>query len=227
MYFGALVFFIAAPLALGSSWTLLLVPLSFRGPRRTSGSTKKDSFWPIIPATSPMAKKVRHHMIPSSGSPLMAPMDNLHIRTATPTDRSVLAHLHALLWPEFSSEEHDRELITLLHGSAQRVLPLVIFVAEEHDGALVGFLEAGLRSCADGCDESRPVGYVKGWFVEGHHRGQGIGAQLLRAAEDWARARRCREMASDTDIENTLSQRAHEASGFAVAARAILYRKFL
>ena len=73
----------------------------------------------------------------------------------------------------------------------------------------------------------RPVGYVKGWFVEGHHRGQGIGAQLLRAAEDWARARRCREMASDTDIENTLSQRAHEASGFAVAARAILYRKFL
>src|SRR6476646_4010447 len=48
------------------------------------------------------------------------------------------------------------ELITLLHGIAQRVLPLIIFVAEEHDGALVGFLEAGLRSCADGCDESGP-----------------------------------------------------------------------
>jgi aminoglycoside 6'-N-acetyltransferase I len=157
----------------------------------------------------------------------MAPMNNLHIRTATPTDRAALAHLRALLWPESSFEEHARELITLLNGTAQRILPLIIFVAEEHDGALVGFLEAGLRSCADGCDESRPVGYVEGWFVEGHHRGQGIGARLLRAAEDWARAQGCREMASDTDIENKLSQRVHEASGFTVAARAILYRKFL
>jgi aminoglycoside 6'-N-acetyltransferase I len=49
----------------------------------------------------------------------------------------------------------------------------------------------------------------------------------LRAAEDWARAQGCREMASDTDIENKLSQRMHEASGFTLAARAILYRKFL
>jgi hypothetical protein len=34
-------------------------------------------------------------------------------------------------------------------------------------------------------------------------------------------------MASDTDIENKLSQHAHEASGFTIAARAILYRKSL
>ena len=57
-------------------------------------------------------------------------------------------------------DEHARELAAILAGSAQRVLPIVIFVEEETGGALVGFLEAGLRSCADGCDESRPVGYV-------------------------------------------------------------------
>jgi aminoglycoside 6'-N-acetyltransferase I len=54
-----------------------------------------------------------------------------------------------------------------------------------------------------------------------------VGAALLRAAEDWARAQGCHEMASDTDIENQLSQHVHEASGFTIAARAILYRKFL
>jgi len=32
-------------------------------------------------------------------------------------------------------------------------------------------------------------------------------------------------MASDTDISNTVSQRVHEASGFTVSTRGVLYRK--
>jgi hypothetical protein len=52
-------------------------------------------------------------------------------------------------------------------------------------------------------------------------------ARELRAAEAWARAQGCREMASDASIENRLSQRVHEASGFTVTARSILYRKSL
>lgn len=138
-----------------------------------------------------------------------------------------LANLRARLWPESSSDEHARELTAILDGTAQRMLPLIIFVAEDTVGALIGFLEAGLRSCADGCDVSRPVGYVEGWFVEQHRRGQGIGRERLRAAEAWAREQGCREMASDTSIENELSQRVHESSGFSLAARAILYRKSL
>src|SRR4029077_20052898 len=152
---------------------------------------------------------------------------NFRIRTANPSDGLPLATLRTRLWPESSFDEHARELAAILDGRAQHVLPLIIFVAEETNGTLVGFLEAGLRSCADGCDVSRPVGYVEGWFVEEHRRGQGIGSQLLRAAEEWARAQSCREMASDADIENQLSHRVHEASGFTVTARAILYRKSL
>jgi len=38
--------------------------------------------------------------------------------------------------------------------------------------SLVGFLEVGLRSHADGCDPAQPVGYVEGWFVAPDHRGQ-------------------------------------------------------
>ena len=102
-----------------------------------------------------------------------------------------------------------------------------IFVAEKSDGTLIGFLETNLRSAADGCDEKLPVGYVEGWFVAEPNRGKGVGAALLRAAEDWARAQGCHEIASDTDIENKLSQHVHEASGFTIAARAILYRKSL
>ena len=101
----------------------------------------------------------------------------------------------------------------------------MIFVSETSEGILVSFLEADLRSCADGCDPKHPVGYVEGWCVSESHRRNGVGTALLRAAEDWARSQGCREIASDTQITNTLSQRVHESLGFEVAERAILYRK--
>ena len=124
-------------------------------------------------------------------------------------------------------EEHAEELALILAGKFPRVMPLVVLVAQTNDGTLVGFLEAGLRSCADGCDESHAVGYVEGWYVVQDHRRQGIGAELVRAAENWARGQGCIEMASDTAIDNTVSQHAHEALGFEVAERSVLYRKTL
>ena len=105
-------------------------------------------------------------------------------------------------------------------------MPLAILVAETR-GGLAGFLEIDLRSHADGCNPSRPVGYVEGWFVAQEYRRQGIGARLLGAAEDWARSLGCVEMASDTWIDNEGSQRAHEAMGFEVVDRCVHYRKNL
>ncbi len=84
-----------------------------------------------------------------------------------------------------------------------------------------------MRSHADGCDESRPVGYVEGWFVVESVRRMGIGAALLKAAEDWARQQGCSEMASDAEMENEVSQSAHEALGFEVSGRSVNYRKML
>ena len=154
-------------------------------------------------------------------------MKQFHIRSARPADREPLAQLRRALWPESSAEDHSNELALILAGKAPGILPATIFVAESSDAELLGFLEAGLRSHADGCDPSRPVGYVEGWYVTETHRRHGMGAALLRAAEDWARKQGCTEMASDTQLENLLSQRAHASLGFHVAERSILYRKTL
>jgi aminoglycoside 6'-N-acetyltransferase I len=148
-----------------------------------------------------------------------------HIRLARPTDRPALAQLRHALWPESSAEDHANELALILAGKASGILPATIFVAESNDAALLGFLEAGLRSHADGCDPSHPVGYVEGWYVVESQRRNGIGTALLRAAEDWARTQGCTEIASDTQLENLLSQRAHASLGFQIAERSILYRK--
>ena len=150
------------------------------------------------------------------------------VRPAQPSDRAVLACLREALWPESLAEEHSQELTAILAGDALgSTLPLVILVAEASDGSLIGFLEVGLRSHAEGCNPSLPVGYVEGWYVAENHRQRGIGKKLYAAAEDWARSQGCTEMASDAAIGNALSQSVHERLGFQVVERSVHFRKVL
>ncbi|MBV9268338.1 MAG: GNAT family N-acetyltransferase [Acidobacteriaceae bacterium] len=103
----------------------------------------------------------------------------------------------------------------------------MFLVAQQSGGKLVGFVEVGLRSHADRCDPSQPVGYLEGWYVEAEFRRRGVGARLLAAAEVWAKQQGCVEMASDTWFDNPASQVAHEALGFEVVDRCVHYRKRL
>ena len=105
-------------------------------------------------------------------------------------------------------------------------MPLVLIVAEV-DGDVVGFIEVGLRSHADGCDERYPVGFIEGWYVHPESQRRGIGRALVAAAEVWARSQGARELASDTWIDNAPSQLAHEALGFEVVDRCVHFRKSL
>jgi aminoglycoside 6'-N-acetyltransferase I len=155
------------------------------------------------------------------------PHGETHVRLAVASDCEQLSRLRRALWSESSEEEHRNELVSILAGKRNRTTPLVVFVAEAANRVLAGFLEVGLRSHADGCDPRLPVGFVEGWFVVENQRRKGVGSQLLRAAEDWARNRGCVEMASDTWIDHALSQRVHEALQFEVVDRCVHYRKVL
>jgi aminoglycoside 6'-N-acetyltransferase I len=149
------------------------------------------------------------------------------IRIAEANDRDLLAALHLLLWPECSFEEEKLAIDALISTGMSGTLPAAVFVAEAEDGRIIGFLEVGLRSHADGCDPAQPVGFVEGWFVLEASRNQGVGRALMRAAENWARQRGAIEMASDSWITQEDSHRAHEALGFNVVDRCVLFRKSL
>ena len=157
----------------------------------------------------------------------MNTVSEICIRQAQPSDHDQLLRLLVALWPDSPAEEHSRELTAFLQGKPPVTLPLIMLVAEATDGRLVGFLEADLRSHADGCNQAQPVGYVEGWYVIEAYRHQGIGKKLLAAAEDWARSHECIEMASDTWIDNELSQFVHESLGYEVVDRCVHYRKTL
>lgn len=154
-------------------------------------------------------------------------MTTSRVRQARSSDRDELARLRALLWPDASIEEHRHELEAVLRTGQFGSLPAAILVSHDEHGALTGFLEVSVRSHADGCDPARPVGFVEGWFVQEALRNRGIGKGLMQAAEEWARAHGCLEMASDTWIDNEPSQRVHEALGFEVVDRCVHFRKSL
>lgn len=146
----------------------------------------------------------------------------IRIREVEPADRQGWCRLRALLWPDQSPQEHAAELAD---WEQEGVLP-VTFVAEETGGEVVGFLEMALRNHAPGC-QSSPVPFLEGWFVLESHRGQGIGALLLEMAERWAVANGYHELASDSLIDNALSEAAHLAAGFTEVERLICWRKSL
>jgi aminoglycoside 6'-N-acetyltransferase I len=149
-----------------------------------------------------------------------------HVRLGGAADTDVVARMFFELWPEGPLAEHREDAASILAGAPPSTMPLVVLVAEK-SGRVVGFIEVGLRSHADGCDTRQPVGFVEGWYVEPAHRGTGVGRALMSKAEDWARAQGCRELASDTWIDHEPSQRAHEALGFEVVDRCVNFRKAL
>jgi aminoglycoside 6'-N-acetyltransferase I len=125
------------------------------------------------------------------------------------------------LWPEYSAEEHCAEMETELADP-----DWAVFVLARQQSGLGGFVEAGIRKYAEGCGTS-PVGYIEGWYVDPDVRRKGLGKDLVKAAEDWARVRGCSEMASDCLLENLTSFRAHLALGYEEVERLIHFRKDL
>jgi aminoglycoside 6'-N-acetyltransferase I len=150
----------------------------------------------------------------------------IDIRALCIADLDAVAGLCAALWPDSPAAEHRQELAAKLVSGVSGPYPCAVFVAHAGE-AVVGFVEAGMRSHADGCDDRKPVGYLEGWYVVESWRKGGIGRALVAAAEGWARERGCDEMASDTWIDNESSQDAHAALGYEVVDRCITYRKTL
>jgi aminoglycoside 6'-N-acetyltransferase I len=143
------------------------------------------------------------------------------VRRAAPADLDGWVRMRDALWPG-SLTDHQAE--TAAHFARSHDWP-VVFVAEA-SGSLVGFLELGLRSYAEGCTAS-PVPFIEGWFVEPAHRRRGVGRALVQAAESHAIGHGFTEMASDAELGNTLSHAAHRALGYDEVERIVCFRRGL
>ena len=150
------------------------------------------------------------------------PEDNFNVRCLQESDIADWLRLRKHLWDELADDEHRAEMSDIYeHPDTQLVI-----VAENGNRELVGFLEASIRPFVEDC-HSDNVGYLEGWFVYEDFRRKGIGRRLVKLAENWARSKGCAEMASDSEIGNDLSLRAHLDLGYEETSRLVHLRKDL
>lgn len=143
------------------------------------------------------------------------------IRGATHEDKSEWLRMRQGLWPEAPPDYLSLDLDSRLSAQDKAV-----FLASTADGQLVAFVEVGLHNYAEGCETS-PVGYIEAWYVDPHVRGQKLGRELIRVAEEWAREKGCTEMASDTWLDNHASIQAHLRMGYYEVDRLVHFVKRL
>jgi aminoglycoside 6'-N-acetyltransferase I len=122
--------------------------------------------------------------------------------------------MRARLWPDVDPAELAGELADLRETA---------FVADAQ-GALVGFIEIGVRSYAEGGPPT-PSAYVEGLWVEPEHRRRGVARAMLEAAEQWARGEGFTYLGSDALLDNSVSHAWHKAAGFAEVERLVVFGK--
>ena len=142
------------------------------------------------------------------------------VMQATPETIREWAALRAALWPHAARPELEREAAAVLVKKPAAVAFLLRDAA-----TTIGFAEATVRvDYVNGCSTS-PVGFLEGLYVRPEWRRRGAARLLCRAVETWAREQGCRELASDTEIDNVISQTMHEALGFTESERVVCYNK--
>ena len=136
-------------------------------------------------------------------------------------DKPEWIRMRQALWPDAPLDYLDYDLDEILADPDKAV-----FVASRVDGGLVAFIEASLRDYAEACETS-PVGYIEAWYVDENIRGQKLGREIMRAAEDWAREKGCEEMGSDTWLDNEAAINAHKKTGYQEVDRLVHFLKRL
>jgi len=133
------------------------------------------------------------------------------IRPVTREDADSWLKLRCALWSEGSEAEHRDEIERFFRGKIDE--PQEVIVAVGESGEIIGFVELSVRPYAEGC-RYLGVAYLEGWYVVPEERGKGIGRNMIKAAEDWGRAKGCSEFASDAYPDDEASRLAHRAVGF-------------
>jgi aminoglycoside 6'-N-acetyltransferase I len=129
--------------------------------------------------------------------------------------------LRLALWSDATADEH-RAYMALSLAQPERFLQLIAYDVQRHP---VGFIEGSIRADYVNGTASSPVGFVEGVYVVPAWRRKGIARRLFDAIGDWARARGCRELASDALIDNAVSQHAHRALGFRETERVVYFAR--
>lgn len=146
-------------------------------------------------------------------------MNKLNIRKITNKDFEGWYSLVVKLWPGEVKEEMKVEFNEVLSEDDKE-----IYVSLDND-KYIGFINLSTRKDYVEGSESSPVGYVEGIYVEDEYRKNGVARKLIDKAIEFSKERGYKELGSDTELKNKLSQKFHESIGFDKAEVIVHYIK--
>jgi len=143
----------------------------------------------------------------------------MKIVKADSSNLNELTELALKLWPD-NEQEHLRAEFEELLDSERDILYLAIV-----ESGFVGFIHMSLRVDYVEGSNSSPVGYIEGIYVEENYRNRGISKRLVEDGEQWSKSLGCHQIASDTQLDNVISQEFHKKIGFKEAGRIVAFIK--
>ena len=129
--------------------------------------------------------------------------------------------MRTALWPDSNEHIHLSEMESQL-GYPTRFLNLIAY---DHDHLPVGFAEASIRHDYVNGTNSSPVVYLEGIYTKPAARRLGVASQLVEQVIQWGQDLGCTELASDTNLGNSISEKFHKSIGFQETERVIYFRK--
>ncbi|OTA17941.1 aminoglycoside 6'-N-acetyltransferase [Xenorhabdus vietnamensis] len=147
---------------------------------------------------------------------------NILIEDLNENNLSVWITLREQLWPHHTKEAHQADGESIISSRN-----LVSFIALDEEGNGLGFADASIRhDYVNGCNSS-PVVFLEGIFVSPTYRKCGIAKILVDEVQSWGIKKGCKELASDTGLDNVVSQKAHIGLGFQMTEKVVFFKKEL
>jgi GNAT superfamily N-acetyltransferase len=140
------------------------------------------------------------------------------VRPARPDDAGVLADLATQLGYPSSPSELAERLPHVLEAADAAVL-----VATDADDRPIGWLHVELKRSL----VAPLAAQVMGLVVDEGARGRGVGAELLRRAEQWAAARGCHALLVATRVTREDAHRFYRREGYRLLKTSHVFEKEL
>jgi GNAT superfamily N-acetyltransferase len=141
----------------------------------------------------------------------------MSVRISVPEDARAIGDLVVMLGYPISMDDARRRLVQLL-GRADHA----VFVATESD-AVVGFIHV----CVTETLEHEPRAEIKALSVGEGHQSRGFGAELVEAAEGWAKQRGLSSVRVRSNIKRIRTRTFYERHGYEVTKVSNIFDKHL
>ncbi|MFW0736922.1 aminoglycoside 6'-N-acetyltransferase [Flavobacterium sp. T12S277] len=145
----------------------------------------------------------------------------MNIEVISSQNLKQLVELVLELWNDCSFDEEFESYKSIIDSENE-----ICYVVRDQED-YIAFVHLSTRNDYVEGAEDLPVAYMEAIYVKPAYQKQGIARRLTKVAEDWAKQKGFKQIASDTDLGNSASIDFHQKAGFTEVERIVCFIKNL